>query len=297
MKREAAEKMRLYIVDHLDDDITPADVASAVGYSERHGNRVFVYVMGKSLGEYIRLLRLSAAADELSVGQGNVLDVALSHGYDSHEGFTKAFSSAFGINPKEYRKGGHPINYFMSYPVFAEQAAVDNEKDSKGEVQMSEIVTATIIQRPKRKMIIMYSKSGTDYFSFCEEKGCDWEGIFHSIPERLDMPAYLTLPPGMRPEGCAEGAVGVEVPASYNGEVPAGYELIDLESCEYVFFQSMPFENENDFPKAIGKVFEARDAYQPKLYGYSFDKEKQPELNFGAEAKTGARIAVPVKRI
>ena len=287
-----AEAMRQYIVEHLQDGISAADVARAMGYSERQAARLFYRATGKSIGQYIRLLRLSAAAQNLGEKKERVLDVALAHQYDSHEGFTKAFASAFGISPKAYRKGGKPIQYFIPYPLsYPESMFV--RKDGT----MNNTVTATIQARPKRKMILLYSKTGTDYWSFCQEMGCDWEGLLLSIPERMDTPAFLTLPERMIPKGSACGAVGIELPEDYAGEIPQGYEMIDLPAGEMMYFQSPPYEKEDAFPEAIALVFAAFEQYRPEDYGYRFALDQLPMMNFGAFADKGAKIAVPLEGV
>lgn len=288
---KAAEAMRQYIVDNLDGELSPALVCRAAGYSERHGARLFKQATGKGLSAYIRLLRLSAAAQALAQNGGSVLEVALSHRYDSHEGFTKAFSSAFGISPRVYKKGGRPIQYFIPYPVSLPPEMFQRKDDT-----MNNIITATIAPRPARKLVALYSKTGTDYWSFCQEQGCDWEGLLLSIPERMDIPAFLSLPPAMVPAGCAEGAVGVEVPADYAGQLPEGYALIDLPAGEMLYFQSPPYQREDAFPEAIKAVFDAYEGYDAATYGYAFDTDALPVFNFGAFTHAGARIAVPVKK-
>lgn len=292
--KRAAEAMRQYIVQHLDGDLDPGRVSAAAGYSLRHGSRIFRHHTGRGIGEYIRLLRLSAAAQDIADGKNNVLDVALSHQYDSHEGFTKAFTSAFGVSPMAHRKGSRPIRYFIPYPVSPEEALF-KRKDAKPMEHTP--VTATIMQRPERKLIVLYSTTGTDYWSFCQEKGCDWEGLLLSVKGRLDIPALVTLPPSMVPQGKAVAAVAVEVPADYSGEVPEGYELVTLPAGEMIYFQSPPYHDEEVFADAINAVFAAYESYDPALYGYAFTTDTQPVFNFGAFADKGARIAVPVRRL
>lgn len=291
-KREIAESLRQYIVTHMADGVTPAQVATAAGYSQRHADRIFRAATGKSIGAYIRLLRLTNAAEGLVKGEDTVLDTALSHQYDSHEGFTKAFRSAFGICPTAYRQGGRPIPYFIPYPV----VFPPNLFAERGE-EMKNAVTVTFQKRPARKMVVKYSKTGVDYWSFCQEQGCDWEGLLLSIPERMDIPAFLSLPPAMIPEGMASGAVGIEVPANWQGQVPEGYHLVEMPAMELAYFQSPPYEQEDDFPLAIQSVFAAYEGYDPALYGYAFDTDSAPVMNFGAFRESGARIAVPVKGV
>jgi len=92
-----------YIAAHLSEPITAAELAYLAGYSLYHFCRVFKALYGVSPGEYVRRMRLRAAAQELADG-GAVLETALKFGYDTHAGFTKAFEKEFGIAPNIYRK-------------------------------------------------------------------------------------------------------------------------------------------------------------------------------------------------
>ncbi|MDL2293933.1 AraC family transcriptional regulator [Ruminococcaceae bacterium OttesenSCG-928-D13] len=292
--KKAAEQMRRYIVEHLGDEaLSPARVCAAAGYSLRHGGRLFRHHTGRGIGEYIRLLRLSAAARTIAEGDDNVLDVALAHQYDTHEGFTKAFTSAFGVSPAAHRRGSRPIPYFIPYPVSPREALFKR----KEKPMEPTTITATIAPRPARKLMTLYSASGTDYWSFCQEQGCDWEGLLLSVKGRLDIPALITLPPNMVPAGKAIAAVAVELPADYAGEVPKGYELADMPAGEMIYFQSPPYEDEEAFAEAISAVFAAYESYDPALFGYEFATDSLPVFNFGAFASKGARIAVPVKKL
>jgi len=104
MKREekvmAVQRMQDYIKNHMTEAITLKALADCAGYSPFHCSRIFKELTGKSPFDYIRALRLSQAAlklrDEEKV---KVVDVALDFVFDSHEGFTRAFSKAFGHSP------------------------------------------------------------------------------------------------------------------------------------------------------------------------------------------------------
>lgn len=286
-----AQRMQQHILCHCMEPLTPGDVARAAGYSERHGGRIFKECTGRSISEYIRLLRLSAAAESLIQEEENILNVALSHQYNSHEGFLKAFSSAFGISPKAYRKGDRPIQYFIPYPLELPPTIFERRN------MPMEMITVTICPRPARKLLLHYSQTGTDYWSFCQEKGCDWEGLLLSIKGRMDTPAFLSLPESMIPAGCSSGAAGIELPLDYSGALPSNYALTTLPAGSVAYFQSPPFESEDEFPLAIQAVFSAYEQYDPTLYGYAFDTESLPLFNFGASAATGARIGVPLREL
>ncbi|HML34766.1 MULTISPECIES: hypothetical protein [Sporomusa] len=158
-------------------------------------------------------------------------------------------------------------------------------------------VTVTAVDRPERKMIILRSKSAQDYFSYCAEVGCDWEGQLNSVPERYDNAALITLPQHLIKVGTSATAAGVEVPATYTNSIPEYYEIIDLPPCKMLYFQGVPLEDEQDFREAIGIVFKAIENYKPELYGYSFAYDIAPQFIFGTSKKIGAKMAVPVKCI
>ena len=90
-----------YLEAHMEDDGAAADVSSVTTYSPYHFGRLFYYVAGMPLSEYIRKRRLSLAAMRLQSGNERVLDLALLYGYDSADSFTRAFVRQHGCTPSE----------------------------------------------------------------------------------------------------------------------------------------------------------------------------------------------------
>jgi len=158
-------------------------------------------------------------------------------------------------------------------------------------------MTVTAVERPARKLILVRSVKATEYFSYCEEVGCDWEGVFNSIAEKFDTSALLTLPPNLIKAETGNTASGVEVPLDYNKPIPDGCDIIELPPCTMLYFQGAPFEDENDFGEAIGTLWEVMASYDPTIYGWQYAPELAPYFNFGTGAKTGARMARSVRKI
>ena len=161
----------------------------------------------------------------------------------------------------------------------------------------ADIVTVTIIKRPARKLMLLRSARASDYFSYCEEMGCDWERILNNITEKFDSAAILTLPDKLIKAGTSAIAVGIELPADYSGNLPEKYEIIELPACEVLYFQGMPYEDKKEFVKAIEIVNKAIAEYKPEVFGYKFADDSIPEFNFGALPEKGARIMKPVKAL
>lgn len=93
-----------YLAAHHAEDVSPKELASIACFSLHHFHRVFRGVSGESVMQCLRRLRLEAAAHKLRRSDASVVEVALAVGFESHEGFTRAFKDHFGAPPNEWRK-------------------------------------------------------------------------------------------------------------------------------------------------------------------------------------------------
>jgi len=158
-----------YVNNHLQEPITASDVARAAGYSPYHAARLFKEETGLSPFEYIRRERLIQSARALRNGSPKVLDVALEYVFDSHEGFTRAFSNAFGITPKKYAAHPIPDGWLIPYR-YLNRHKLKSEESSM--CQQTAVIFTQIVERPARKLILRRSKKAAEYFEYCEEFGC-----------------------------------------------------------------------------------------------------------------------------
>ena len=94
-----------YIESHLTDEIDFESAAREAYSSSFHFQRVFSILCGITLGDYIRMRRLSLAASDIANTDEKVIDIALKYGYDSPESFTRAFSRFHGVTPSEAKRG------------------------------------------------------------------------------------------------------------------------------------------------------------------------------------------------
>lgn len=293
-KIKAVSRMQYYIIAHLDESITLDDIAKVAGYSKYHAARIFKELTGRTLFETIRALRLTKAAQTLQSFNEKVVDVAISSGFNSHDGFTRAFFQQFGLTPQKYHMETPPIKWFVHYPIEAYYILKGGIKPVLNE-KVSRTVTVTVVERPARKLIFL-RHNATDYFSACEEVGCEWEGFFNSIPEKFDTAAGGRLPKFLIRPNTNGHAFFVEVPLDYCKPIPDGYEIAELPPCTYLYFNGMPLEDPNNFPIAIGIVNEAIANYPFERFGWE-KSDDAPYLGMGAEPETGARAAVPVKKL
>lgn len=101
-----------YLEANLDGEINPEKLGQLAGCSPYHFQRMFSYIGGVSLGEYIRRRRMTLAAADLQHGD-KVLDVALRYGYESPTAFNRAFQSIHGLTPSAAKQEGVKLK---SYP-------------------------------------------------------------------------------------------------------------------------------------------------------------------------------------
>lgn len=110
-----------YIEENLTEEIDMKEVARLALCSEFHFKRMFSFLAGIPLAEYIRRRRLTLAAFELHHSQAKVIDVAVKYGYSSPDAFTRAFQSLHGITPTEARSIGHSLK---AYPRMTFQLTI-----------------------------------------------------------------------------------------------------------------------------------------------------------------------------
>lgn len=101
---KSLEKAIIYIESHLGGPISVEDVARQTGYSYYHLTRQFSALLGESIGSYIKKRRLANAAKELIFTDKRILDIALDHGFESGEAFSRAFKAIYQVSPVVYRK-------------------------------------------------------------------------------------------------------------------------------------------------------------------------------------------------
>ena len=94
-----------YIEEHLTENISIDEVASAAYASSAHFQLIFHVVLGMTVGEYIRNRRLSLAAQALLQPGSRIIDVAMRYQYDTQESFSKAFMRFHGVPPSKVRRG------------------------------------------------------------------------------------------------------------------------------------------------------------------------------------------------
>lgn len=138
-----------YIERNLADEIDFKEMARIACCSEYHFKRMFSFLAGVTLSEYIRRRRLTLAAFELQGPKARVIDVAVKYGYSSADAFTRAFQHLHGILPSEAKSHGQSLK---AYPRMTFQLTIKG--GSEMEYRIVEKESFRIVGLYKRVPII-----------------------------------------------------------------------------------------------------------------------------------------------
>lgn len=227
-----------YLEEHLTDDIDFGQMARMAGCSEYHFRRMFSYLAGMPLGEYIRLRRLALAGTLLSQGS-KVIDCGTLLGYESADAFSKAFQGMHGITPSQAKR---PNASLKAFPPMAFQLTIT------GGFKMDyRIVHKEAFQ------IIGFKKRITMQF---EGVNPQMDSLYEKLtPEHIaELKALCnTAPQGMLSvsanfaERTAEGAeLDQFVGVATRMQAPGGYDTLDVDESDWVVFTVV-----GPFPSAV----------------------------------------------
>lgn len=111
------QKQIQIIIDEIDNCIKKYDdealtlcaLAQRLGYSEFHTTRKFKEISGMRVKDYLRYRKMAFALKEVRDSDKSIIDIAYDYGFSSHEAFTRAFKTMYGVAPSTYRKRPAPV--------------------------------------------------------------------------------------------------------------------------------------------------------------------------------------------
>lgn len=164
-----------FIERNITEDLTVGRIAEEVNTSAFYFQRGFSMLCGYTVGEYVRMRRLSIAGEELLSSDVKVIDLALKYGYDSPDSFTKAFTRFHGSTPTDVRCGGAMLKSFaplhikltldggstMEYriekkPAFKVMGVSKNFSYENANAEIPQFWNEVFMRAPKRPVMGMY---------------------------------------------------------------------------------------------------------------------------------------------
>ncbi|WP_025026082.1 AraC family transcriptional regulator [Caldalkalibacillus mannanilyticus] len=132
---ENMNKALSYIEENLTNGIDYREMARIACCSEYHFKRMFSFLSGVTLSEYIRRRRLTLAAFDLKSRDVRVIDVAIKYGYQSPDSFARAFQLLHGVTPTEARNQGYSLK---AYPRMTFQLSIKGGTEMKYRIEEKE---------------------------------------------------------------------------------------------------------------------------------------------------------------
>ena len=234
-----------YTEEHLTEEVDYGAVAGQAGYSVFHFQRMFSMLCGFSLGDYIRLRRLSLAANELVRTGAKVIDLALKYGYETPESFSRAFTRFHGVSPTAARRGEN----VKSFSRLSVKLILSGGNTMDYRIEKKEALR--IVCRKKQVTVAQGETASAEISAFWKE--CGGNGTMQKICEygRFD---HFNGVLGVCFSGeMADSGFPYGIGAEYNGAPLADRELdlVDIPAHTYAVFQC-----KGKLPEAFIKTYQ-----------------------------------------
>ena len=310
------DEMDYCIKNHKGNSLTLPYLSRRLGYSKYYTTKQFKAITGLSFRDYLRLRKLAFALKEVRDRDKSFLTIALDYGFSSHEAFTRAFKSAYGMSPSEYRSHPRPVvlrtkinpfdRYFFGY-------------DEIGMVQSTKAVKVYFVTIPAHQFLHIRNYESNGYWDFRAKQnqipGQDMDtvcGLFDSIKGKLDddggseancssgqIMAYINDPAGRL---CDWGyprieCFGVRLPMEYSGTVPAFMQIIEIPKAEYIVFEHGPFDYEQENRSVEAKIEKAMSEFDFTGTGYCLDTAPGRILYFYYNPEETFKYIRPIRQI
>lgn len=139
-----------YIEEHLTGEIDYGQLGKIACCSAYHFQRMFTYMAGVTLSEYIRRRKMSLAAVDLQDGNEKVIDVAEKYGYHSPTAFNRVFQSVHGVAPSSVRGEGISVK---SFPPITFKIAVKGAEEMNYRIETKDAFRIIGVSAPLYKEI------------------------------------------------------------------------------------------------------------------------------------------------
>lgn len=206
-----------YIEEHLDDHIEYAEVAKAACCSQYHFQRMFSFLTGIPLSEYIRRRRLTLAAFDLQNTDDLVITIADRYGYRSPDSFTKAFQALHQITPKAAREQGVKLK---AYPRITFSLSLKGAKEMNYRIEVKKEFRIVGIRERMAQAVLgeevgrMWADCSSEVMNLLAGLSNDSRsktpyGLYDKMYEDNTTDYYIGVPTD---QACPDGMVELQIP-------------------------------------------------------------------------------------
>ena len=277
-----------YIEDNLVYEIDFREVARLAWCSEYHFKRMFSFLAGVTLSEYIRRRRLTLAAFELSDTDVKVIDVAIKYGYNSPDAFSRAFQSIHGITPSEARRQSQSLK---AYPPMTFQLSIKGGSEMNYRIEEKE--GFKIIGIMKRVPIVfngVNSEIAAMWGSLNHDTITLLKGLSNIEPRGL-ISASVNFSEGRMEEQCElDHYIGV----ASTEECPENLSLLEVSASTWAVFTAI-----GPFPETLQSVWGR--IYSEWFPSTSYEIAQGPEILWNENKDVSSptfksEIWIPIKK-
>jgi len=314
---EVSEFTKKYIERNVENNITPDDAAKTANYSLKQLNRIFSLTTGLTLGEYIRMYKLTQALFDLKYTKMSIIDIAFKYGYESQEAFTRSFKDAFSLNPGKYRKTKYEAaakNSHISKLIHDEEHRYYYRKGIYQRLN----VESWIIKKPNRIWASARRNSNNlsvhEFYESCEREGVRQK--MNTIPDVIvEGGAYLPTEiynnekwqkylqakiDGNKSNGYRwfrkwELSLGIEVEEDYPLNILKDFEIIRIPQSKFVVFNCVINQGDN-YDDVINSAWNAQKDYDAASNGLKWAFDKIPYFE-SLDKETGYTLWFPVSEL
>lgn len=277
-----------YIEEHLIEEIDYSKVSQIAYCSEYHFKRMFSFLAGISLSEYIRRRRLTLAALDLKDKDLRIIDVAVKYGYNSADSFSRAFHSLHGILPSEARREDIQLK---AYPPMTFQLSI------RGGCEMN----YRIVEKESFNLVGFKKRVPIVFEGINPEIGKMTELLTPEIIKELKeisdveprgiISASINFSEGrMEEEGELDHYIGV---ATSSKEMK-GFDVLEINASTWAVFESI-----GPFPETLQNVWGR--IYSEWFLASGYEAVEGPEMLWNESPDTGnpkyrSEIWIPVKK-
>ncbi len=254
-----------YIEENLDNEIELKEVARLAFCSEYHFQRMFSFLSGISLSEYIRRRRLTVAAFELNNSNIRIIDLAVKYGYSSPDSFTRAFQGLHGITPSEARHNGKSLK---AYPRMTFQLSIKGGNEMNYRIVEKE---AFHIIGIKKRVPIVFSGVNPEIAAMWQSLN---EGIITKLKELSNVePLGLISASVNFSEGRMEekGELDHYIGVATTQECPENLAKIEVKASTWAVFEAV-----GTFPDALQNVWGR--IYSEWFPASNYEQAEGPEI-------------------
>ena len=291
---KAIQKLIDWIDEHVCENPSLIEIAKQIGYSPYYCSEQFHKVTGMTIRDYIAKRRITMAAIALRDTEMSITEVAYEYGFSSPSVLSRAFQTAYGCAPHEYRKNPIPLPF-----VFRKTLPLPFENNEKEFYIMNNLVLPSIRIEyiPEHSFLGVYKKSTTKDGDIWPGHDCDLLcGIVSSIKD-TDLIVSGHTAGWTWENGKRSYFYGLGVTSEYKGGIPDGFELRgEFPGSYYIVFSHPPFDYISENTEVMKRVEELAWNYDPTKQGFVWNEDVCQDYQRHYPEAFGYQILRPVRK-